>query len=225
MNSIVSVKNVKKSYKDGDSIVEVLNGIDLEIEKGDFVSIRGESGAGKSTLLNILGSLDNYDEGEVTINNNNLNEYPAKNLHKFRKENIGFIFQHHYLLPDFTVLENVMIPLLLLDISKADAADKSEKMLDRIGLKHRISHFPSQISGGESQRVAVARAVVQQPPLVLADEPTGNLDSKNTEKFIELLCALQQEYQLTVLVVTHEISLAETADHKYHMNGGCLFSS
>lgn len=220
---MVSVKNICKVYRDGENYVRVLDNVNLLVNTAEFISIRGASGAGKSTFLNMLGALDSPDSGEIEVENTRLSDYKKQSrLHDYRREKVGFIFQNHYLMPDFTVLENVMMPLLMNKVPKAQAQEQAKAILERTGLSHRLTHFPSQISGGESQRVAVARAVVKKPPLVLADEPTGNLDSQNKAKFIELLSKLQSQDNLTVVVVTHEPDLANSAHAKYIMVDGCL---
>ena len=219
---IVEISDLVKTYQDGDNVVEVLRGINLQIERGHFISIRGVSGAGKSTLLNILGALDSFDEGSVKINGLALEEQPRNSMHNFRKVNLGFVFQYHYLLPEFSILENVMMPLLILKEKKSIARERAAQTLEKVGLSHRMKHFPSQISGGESQRVAVARAIVHNPPLILADEPTGNLDGANTIKCIEILNELINDSKLTVIVVTHEAVLAKTAPRQFVMEAGRL---
>ncbi len=220
---LLEVWGIRKSYLDGERSVDVLRGIDLTLAKGDFVSIQGASGAGKSTFLHIIGALLTADGGEVRVGDRLLSEYVAKNkLYEYRRDFVGFIFQSHYLMPDFTILENVMMPLLVEKVKRFEAQERAAAALEAVGLSHRLSHYPSQISGGESQRVAIARAVVRKPALVLADEPTGNLDSANSEKFIEHLVGLRKSEGLTVLVVTHEKELAEQADKIYFMKDGLL---
>ena len=223
METVVQVVDLFKSYREGEVSADVIKGISFTIDRGEFVAIRGPSGAGKSTLLNLLGALDVPDQGQVTVAGETLAADSGKRsdtLTAFRRDKIGFIFQNHYLMGDFSVLENVMFPLLIQSVPREIAEVKATAVLNRIGLGHRLHHFPSQISGGESQRVAVARAVVKNPPLVLADEPTGNLDSENREKFIEILNTLQREDGLTVVVVTHEAELAMRANRQIHMVDG-----
>lgn len=223
MSELLKVEDLRKTYKDGETQVEVLKGIDLTMQRGDFASIRGASGAGKSTFLNLLGALDIPDNGSIEVDGENLLKHHKSNtIHLYRRKQIGLIFQNHYLMPDFTVVENVMIPLLMLKQKKKQAHEAAMQMLKNVGIEHRASHYPSQISGGESQRAAVARALVHSPPLVLADEPTGNLDSKNTANLIDLLARLQKEQQLTILVVTHEEDLASVAQQQYEMHDGLL---
>ncbi|MDH4200427.1 MAG: ABC transporter ATP-binding protein [Spirochaetia bacterium] len=223
MNSILSVKNIKKSYRDGEVTVNVIHDINMELARGDFVSIQGASGAGKSTFLSILGAILLPDSGTITINGKNLEDYSREGkIHEYRKNHIGFIFQSHYLMPDFTAMENVMIPLLMRGIKNQAAKQKAMEILSKVGLKERANHYPSQLSGGESQRVAVARAVAPEPDIVLADEPTGNLDSHNKKIFIQVLEDLQKSRDLTVLVVTHEQDLAAAAGRRYFMKDGYL---
>lgn len=220
---ILQAKNLIKRYQNGALNVEVLKGVNLLISAREFVSIRGASGAGKSTLLNLLGALDVPDEGEIFLEGVSVRDYHRRGLlHRYRNEKTGLIFQNHYLMPDFTILENVMMPLLIRGTSKKTAVKEAQTMLERVGLEHRMQHFPEQISGGESQRVAVARAMVHHPPMILADEPTGNLDSANRFRFIDLLAKLQEEFGLTVLVVTHEEDLAKAARRHYYMQDGKL---
>jgi len=223
MSVVLKAENIKKNYRDGEVTVEVLHNISLELKNGDFVSIQGASGAGKSTLLSILGAILLPDSGSVIINGKSLEQYKKEGkLHEYRKQHIGFIFQNHYLLPDFTAVENVMMSLLIRGEKKSVAYDRAMETLKSVGLGDRARHFPSQLSGGESQRVAVARAVVHKPDIILADEPTGNLDSQNTQNFIQILKNLQQSNHLTILVVTHEADLADVAATKYYMKDGKL---
>lgn len=218
---ILEVTDIHKTYRDGEVMAEVLKGISFSVTAGEFVAIQGPSGAGKSTLLNLLGALDKPDSGKIVIDGLTLtSEVKADRIDLFRRDKVGFIFQNHYLMQEFTVLENVMLPLRIQGKSHTEAEEMATRILARIGLAHRLAHFPSQISGGESQRVAVARAVVKNPPLILADEPTGNLDSDNRAKFIEVLNTLQAEDKLTVIVVTHESELAMAASRRLLMRDG-----
>jgi len=222
---ILKVRNLCKSYLDGQNSIYVLEDLNLDLYEGEFVSIRGVSGTGKSTLLNLLGALDRADSGLIEVLGESLAKYQQRNkLNLYRAKMIGFIFQNHYLMHDFTVVENVMLPLLLRKKSRGEARKEAMDMLDQVGLVDRAHHYPNEISGGESQRVAVARAIVGQPPMILADEPTGNLDVKTTEKLIELLQRLQKERNLSILVVTHEDRLAMVAEKRYEMKAGKLNS-
>lgn len=220
--TIIKTEDLVKHYKDGYHDVSVLNHVNFTLNKGEFASIRGSSGAGKSTLLNMLGCLDIPTSGTIEINGSNITDIRQSKIHEFRMRNIGFVFQHHYLLPGFTVVENVMQPLMLLGYHKNEARAKSLELLGEIGLEDRTEHLPSEISGGESQRVAVARAMVARPSLFLVDEPTGNLDGENTSNFIRILTELQKNHQMSIMVVTHEVELADQADTKYIMKGGKL---
>lgn len=220
---LLKVTDIHKTYRDGEVTANVLKGITFEIAKGEFVAIQGSSGAGKSTLLNLLGALDTPDSGEILVDGLSLTaSIKREAVEQYRRDKVGFIFQNHYLMQEFTVLENVMLPLRAQNAPRAEARDKARKTLERVGMGHRLEHFPSQISGGESQRVAVARAVVKNPPLILADEPTGNLDSENRQRFIDVLNTLQAEDQLTIIVVTHEAELAMAASRRLFMRDGRL---
>ncbi len=220
---ILEVSDLQKTYRDGEIMAEVLKGITFHVHPGEFVAIQGPSGAGKSTLLNLLGALDKPDSGKIVIDGLELTSgVRADRIDLFRRDKIGFIFQNHYLMQEFTVVENVMLPLRVQGKSYAEARETAAHVLGRVGLAHRLEHYPSQISGGESQRVAVARAVVKNPPLILADEPTGNLDSDNRARFIDVLNTLQAEDRLTVIVVTHESELAMAASRRLLMRDGRL---
>ena len=221
MSVILEVKDLHKSYMDGEKSVEVLKGINLSLEAGQFGAIVGASGAGKSTLLSLIGALLKPDMGEIIVSGDSLSTYYKNgNINMYRKNHIGFIFQNHYLMPDFTILENVMMPLIVQNRNKKESMQMAEEILEKVGILNRKDHYPSQVSGGESQRAAAARAIVKKPSIILADEPTGNLDSVNTEKFINLLRDLQSQEQLTVLVVTHERRLAESAEITFNISDG-----
>lgn len=223
--SLVEVRGLYKRYHSEELQVEVLHNLNFEMRTGEFVSIRGSSGAGKSTFLNILGGLDDYDEGSVNISGFDLKEIRlSDHIHEYRKKVTGLIFQHHYLMADFTIVENVMMPLLIQGVKRKEARDLARSILDQVGILKREGHYPSQVSGGESQRAAVARAVIGKPPLILADEPTGNLDAENRNKFINLLSRLQSDHNLSVVVVTHEEDLANAAETRYVMKDGTFFN-
>src|SRR5690606_15223057 len=192
----------------------------LDIEKGTFVSIMGASGAGKSTLMHILGSLDNPTSGQVWVNGTQLYQLNTKQQSEFRNKHMGFVFQFHHLLPEFTALENVCMPLWISGISKKDATIKAQKILERVGLSHRLHHRPQEMSGGEQQRVAIARAVVNNPTILFADEPTGNLDTENANAIHQLFLDLQKETHLTLVVVTHNEELALIGDRTLIMKDG-----
>lgn len=213
-------KGIYKNY----GSLPILKGIDLEIKKQEVVSIVGASGAGKTTLLQILGTLDKPDQGELIINNEPVVHLKGNALAKFRNSQLGFVFQFHQLLPEFSALENVMIPALLGNKTKTEAAIKGEELLVFLGLKDRLKHKPSELSGGEQQRVAVARALVNDPVLIFADEPSGNLDSKNSRELHELFFKLKEEMQQTFVIVTHNRELAEMSDRTLEMRDGIIIS-
>ena len=205
--------------------LQVLKGIDLTINKGEFVSIIGASGAGKTTLLQIIGSLDKADQGELLVDGVKLNQLSEKKLAEFRNKHIGFVFQFHQLLPEFTALENVCIPGFIAGRKKQEVEQQANDLLHKMGLSERIHHKPSELSGGEKQRVAVCRALINRPSLILADEPSGSLDSVNKKELHSLLRQLCNEYGLTVLVVTHDNELAEVSDRIIEMRDGTILSS
>jgi len=209
-------KNIFKAYGN----VKVLNGIDLSIQKGEVVSVVGASGAGKSTLLHILGTLDKADAGELLLNNIAVHALKGNELAAFRNKNIGFVFQFHQLLPEFTALENVCIPAFIGGVAKAEAEKKAMELLDFLGLPQRAHHKPGELSGGEQQRVAVARALINNPSIVLADEPSGNLDSHHAAELHQLFFRLRDHFQQTFVIVTHNEILADQADRKLVMKDG-----
>lgn len=211
---------ITKSY----GSLQVVKGVDLLLNKGEIVAIVGSSGAGKSTLLHILGTLDTADSGDVVLNNVLLNKLNNKALSKFRNKHIGFIFQFHHLLPEFTAIENVCIPAWIAGVSKKQSIDRASELLERLGLKDRLQHKPSALSGGEQQRVAVARALINNPDIVFADEPTGNLDSENARHFHEMLIQLKNEFNQTFLIVTHNDELAASCDRILHMKDGIIIN-
>ena len=223
MNDILTLENIGKSYRDGEKVITVLNGITFSLQKGDFYSIQGPSGSGKSTLLNLIGALSYPDTGDIFVEGKNITDYyQSGSIHEYRLKHIGFVFQNHLLMPDFTLEENVMMPLLISGVSRSQAKQRAAEIIEKVGLSDRKSHFPSQISGGESQRAAVARAVITRPSIILADEPTGNLDKKNSEKFIELLLELSKKENLTILAVTHDQNLAKSAKKRFTLTDGTL---
>lgn len=209
-------KNIYKRY----GSLEVLRGVNLEIKKGEVVAIVGPSGCGKSTLLHILGSLDKADRGEIVINNTSLNQLWGDKLAAFRNKHIGFVFQFHHLLPEFTALENVCIPGWLAGRGKNEVKDKAEGLLKILGLKNRNENKPNQLSGGEQQRVAVARALINNPDIVFADEPTGNLDSANAKELHQLFFDMRKQFDQTFLIVTHNEELSHLSDRTLHMKDG-----
>lgn len=221
MSIILQATNISKTYQDGKISTSVLHNINLDIHAGEKVAIVGLSGSGKSTLLHILGGLDMPSTGDVSLHGvcfNDLNETARGNL---RNQHLGFIYQFHHLLAEFSATENVAMPLLMRkDISVADATAQANELLEQVGLAHRLHHRPAELSGGERQRVAIARALVTKPSLVLADEPTGNLDKDNANAVFELLSDMQKKHQTALLMVTHDNSLASRADRKLTMSSG-----
>ncbi len=219
---ILQCRQLTKRYKQGEIDVEVLKGIDLSIRAGKRVAIMGSSGSGKSTLLHLLGGLEKPTGGEVILDGVNLNQVSASKLSRLRNQSLGFIYQFHHLLGEFTVLENVAMPLLIGRESVKQASLKAEALLKRVGLGHRIAHKPGELSGGERQRAAVARALINQPKCILADEPTGNLDSVTAEGVYQLMLELNQELNVSFLIVTHDPTLAERMDQVLHMADGLI---
>lgn len=213
---MIEIEGITKSFGQ----LQVLKGIDLNIDKGDVVSIVGPSGAGKTTLLQIIGTLNKADSGRIIINGTDVSRMKEKELSAFRNKEIGFVFQFHQLLPEFTALENVTIPALIKGVSMADARKKSLEMLDFLGLSARASHKPAELSGGEKQRVAVARALINNPSVVLADEPSGSLDTKNKEELHNLFFELRDKLGQTFVIVTHDEGLAGQTDRTIHMLDG-----
>jgi lipoprotein-releasing system ATP-binding protein len=215
---MLKAKSIYKSYGQ----LQILKGVDLEVKRGEIVTIVGASGAGKSSLLNILGTLDRPDSGQLFINDIELSQLNNKNLSDFRNRKIGFIFQFHHLLAEFTALENVCIPAFIAGVSKADAEKKAKELLDLLGLSDRVSHKPNQLSGGEQQRVAVARALINNPALIFADEPSGNLDSVNALELHELFIKLRKDFNQTFVIVTHNEELADLSDRTVIMKDGLI---
>ncbi len=222
MNPLLSCQNISKTYQEGSLETEVLKGVSLSINKGDFLAIVGSSGSGKSTLLHILGALDDASAGDVTVLGQSLLSLSGNKQAKLRNQHIGFVYQFHHLLADFTALENVAMPLLIGKLSAADAKQKAQAILEKVGLGHRLEHRPSELSGGERQRVAIARALVNSPDLVLADEPTGNLDQKTALEIYDLMRQLNRDFGTAFLVVTHDAQLAQKMDKQYTMRDGVL---
>ena len=217
--TVISAKQIKKAFKD----LQVLKGVDITIDESEIISIVGASGAGKTTLLQILGTLDKPDytnETELIINGKSIKDLSDSALAKFRNENIGFIFQFHQLLPEFTALENVCIPAFINKTPKIEAEKRAKELLDYLGLSDRINHKPNSMSGGEQQRVAVARALINQPNIIFADEPSGNLDSESAEQLHQLFFKLRDKFKQTFVIVTHNQELANMADRKLAMVDG-----
>ena len=222
MSSIVSINNLERTYKTDSENLTVLKNLNLEIKEGSKIAIVGESGSGKSTLLNIIGGIDKATSGEVKAGKWILSSLNEAELSEYRCNFLGLIFQFHYLLKDFTALENVYMAALIAGTPKKEAIEHAEQLLDDVGLLHRKDHLPSQLSGGERQRVAVARALINDPQLILADEPTGNLDPQNAEKIGDLLFSMVEKYNKTLILVTHDLKLAEKADIQYRIVEGRL---
>ena len=220
--ALLSCQNITKFYQEGTQQTEVLKQVSFSMQPRELVAIVGSSGSGKSTLLHTLGGLDQPSSGEVFIKGQSLQQMTPNALAKLRNQYLGFVYQFHHLMADFTALENVMMPMLIGQQNKTEAQDRAEQILSAVGLQHRISHRPSALSGGERQRVAIARALVNNPALVLADEPTGNLDHKTTESIFELIQQLNQEKQIAFLLVTHDLNLAEKLNRRLIMQDGVL---
>ena len=218
---MLSARNIQKKYGQ----LQVLKGVDINIKQGEIVSIVGSSGAGKSTLLHILGTLDNADAGEIILNNQRVEKLSGKKMAAFRNKEIGFVFQFHHLLPEFTALENVCIPGWIAGGKKKEVQAKAEELLKRLGLINRLQNKPQQLSGGEQQRVAVARALINNPSIVMADEPTGNLDSANAKELHQLFIDLRQQSNQTFLIVTHNEELAKMSDRIVMMKDGKIINN
>jgi lipoprotein-releasing system ATP-binding protein len=215
---MIDIKEVTKSFGN----LQVLKGINLHINKGEMVSIVGPSGAGKTTLLQIIGTLDKPDSGNIIIEGTDVSQLSAKKLSEFRNQHIGFVFQFHQLLPEFTAIENIMIPAFIAGVSRNKAKERAAELLELMGLSDRADHKPNQLSGGEKQRVAVARALVNNPAVVLADEPSGSLDSKNKAELHQLFFELRDKLGQTFVIVTHDEELAKLTDRTIHMKDGVI---
>jgi lipoprotein-releasing system ATP-binding protein len=215
---MLQAKGIHKAY----GALPILKGVDITVEKGEIVSIVGASGAGKSTLLHIIGTLDKPDQGSISIDGVDIHKLSAKKLSAFRNEHIGFVFQFHHLLPEFTALENVCIPAFIHGQGRAEAEAKAKELLELLGVSHRIDHKPAEMSGGEQQRVSVARALMNDPSIILADEPSGNLDSENAAALHQLFFDLRTKFQQTFIIVTHNEELARISDRTIHMRDGLV---
>lgn len=218
---MIDGKKLSKSYGD----LNVLKSVDISIDKGEILSITGPSGAGKSTLLQILGTLDSTENGTLCYDDFDISALNHKEIANFRNKNIGFIFQFHHLLPEFTALENVCMPALIQGLNKSDAENKAIKLLDKLGLNNRLNHKPNELSGGEQQRVSVARALINNPSVIFADEPSGNLDTENARDLHELFLKLRDEFGQTFVIVTHNNELAAMADRMIEMKDGQIINS
>ena len=215
---MIKLRNITKSF----GSLQVLKGIDLDIQQGEIVSIVGPSGAGKTTLLQIMGTLDKADTGTVEIDGVDVNKLSQTRLAKFRNQKIGFVFQFHQLLPEFTALENIMIPAFIGGVSKKEARKRAEELLSFMGLSNRANHKPNELSGGEKQRVAVARALINHPSVIMADEPSGSLDSQNKQELHQLFFDLREHFGQTFVIVTHDEQLAQLTDRTIHMQDGVI---
>lgn len=220
-NVVLDAQNIQKSFTDGKSTVDVIKGLSLQVNAGEFVSIVGSSGSGKSTLLHVLGGLERPTSGIVNLNGKRFDNLGEAERGFLRNEHLGFVYQFHHLLPEFSALENISMPLMLRKGADfKQVKQRAEYLLERVGLSHRMTHKPGELSGGERQRVALARALVTQPKLMMADEPTGNLDRKTASSIFELLTDLRQEFNMAMLIVTHDEQLAKEADRILHMQDG-----
>ena len=222
MSELLRCTNLTKDYNDGENNVKVLKNINFFINKDEQVAIVGSSGSGKSTLLHLLGALDKPSSGQVTFEQQDIFSFSSNQQAQFRNQSLGFVYQFHHLLPEFNALENVAMPLLIAKKSIKKANELAMAMLDKVGLSHRYTHKPAELSGGERQRVAIARALVTQPKLILADEPTGNLDQKTGESIYQLLSDLREQMHTSFVVVTHDTQLANRLDRSLYLFDGCL---
>ena len=231
METLIRIDNLHKSFYDGDTELKVLKGVNLDVHKSEILSIMGASGVGKSTLLHIIGTLDRPTDGNIFYENEDITAFSERELTRFRNDAIGFVFQFHQLLPEFTALENVAMSRIIRNTKNAvdkdgnrynsnDAYEKAEILLESVGLSERLRHFPSQLSGGERQRVAIARALVNQPKVVLADEPTGNIDDKTSEAVLDVLQDINERFNQTFIIVTHDSRLSERANRTVHLVDG-----
>jgi lipoprotein-releasing system ATP-binding protein len=219
---ILSIQSLKKNYQTGSETIQVLRDVNLSVDAGDTVVITGESGCGKTSLLSLIGGLDTPTEGQIFIEGREISGLSEEDLSDYRSKKIGFIFQFHFLLKDFTALENVMMPSYIVGEDHQEARKKAEELIGSVGLADRAHHYPVELSGGERQRIAVARALVNDPPIILADEPTGNLDEKNSKVVEDLLFELVQKYRKTLVMVTHDRALARLGDRHFELSHGVL---
>ena len=220
MSNIIECRSVSFSYNEGKNKTSVLKNLNFEIKSGETTAIIGQSGCGKSTLLNLMAGLDTPTEGEVLITNTNISEISEKDRTELRAKNLGFVYQFHHLLNDFSSLYNVALPLLIIGVDKSDALLQSKKILTKVGLENRLNHKPSELSGGERQRVAIARAMITEPTCLLADEPTGNLDAENAKEVLELIIELNTNKTTALLIVTHDLSIANKMGRKLTLTNG-----
>ncbi|MCF7943978.1 MAG: ABC transporter ATP-binding protein [Spirochaetia bacterium] len=222
MKTIIKLEDVRKSYQNGPNILHVLNGINISIAEGEFCVFTGASGSGKSTLLHVIGGLDTIDNGRIICNSKSISNLPENELPHFRRNIVGFIFQKHFLIEDLTALDNLILPSLMNGNKKKETLEKAEDLLNSVGLYDRKHHHPNQLSGGENQRVAIARAFMNDPKIILADEPTGNLDDDNTKKVLELLLDLVNRQGKTLVLVTHDNEIAKEGDSIFLLKEGVL---
>lgn len=219
---ILSLKNIEKTYESSGEKLTIIRDLSLDLERGKKCVIVGKSGSGKSTLLNMIGGLDSASSGTILVNGQDVSRMNEKQINEFRKNVLGLVFQFHYLLKDFTAVENIFLPAYMAGVPKKEAMEKAEALLEEVGLADRRDHLPSQLSGGERQRVAVARSLVNDPELILADEPTGNLDPENAVLIGDMLFSLSEKYGKTLVLVTHDMNLAAKGDVRYSIEGGAL---
>jgi putative ABC transport system ATP-binding protein len=222
---MISIRQLHKTYHRGAESVDAVSGIDLEIKKGEFVVVLGPSGGGKSTLLNLIGGIDRPTSGTIRINDFALEKASEESLTRYRRDHIGFIFQFYNLLPALNAVENTCLPLMAKGLAFKQARLKAVQLLSRVGLENRLNHLPSELSGGEQQRVAIARSIIAEPELILADEPTGDLDTQHAQEITELMHELNKQMGLTFVVATHNLRLAENADHVYELRDGKIQSN
>ena len=220
---ILNAKNIAKSFLNQNGKLSVFSNISIDIKKGDLITIMGPSGSGKSTLLNILGTLESFDEGELTINGKEIIKLSNESLSKIRNEYLGFVFQFHHLIPEFNALENVLIPQQIYEDKINDSYAK--ELLEFMGLTKRINHYPSELSGGERSRVAIARALVNKPAIIIADEPSGNLDMENADKLIQLFIKINKEFDQSIIIATHDKNVASIGSKSFILNKGSLSES
>ena len=220
MSNIIECRSVSFSYNEGNNKTSVLKNLNFEIKSGETTAIIGQSGCGKSTLLNLMAGLDTPTEGEVLITNTNISEISEKDRTELRAKNLGFVYQFHHLLNDFSSLYNVALPLLIMGVDKSDSLLQAKKILTKVGLENRLNHKPSELSGGERQRVAIARAMITEPTCLLADEPTGNLDAENAKEVLELIIELNTNKTTALLIVTHDLSIANKMGRKLTLTNG-----
>ena len=222
MSNVIKCKNIGYSYHDGDRETPILSNLNFEVSQGESIAILGQSGCGKSTLLNLIGGIDKPSSGEVYIGNNDLATLNEEKITELRAKSLGFVYQFHHLLKDFSAIENIAMPLLIQGINKETCIKKASQITKTIGLEHRENHLPSELSGGERQRVAIARAIISNPSCLLADEPTGNLDAKNASSVLELLINLNQQHGSSLIIVTHDEKIATKMDRVLVLEGGHL---